>query len=88
MDRSRGREEEGTCLSIVAAHCSALKRDSYEIPDRRCSSGTFSFTVSVARNPTRLRAGLVGKPYTAALARCAVVRSSPTMNDGFTVHIV
>jgi hypothetical protein len=26
--------------------------------------------------------------YTAALARCVVVKSSPTMNDGFTVHMV
>ena len=26
--------------------------------------------------------------YTAALARCVVARSSPTINAGFTVHMV
>jgi hypothetical protein len=34
------------------------------------------------------KARLFGEYYTAALARCVVVRFSPTMNDGFRVHIV
>ena len=40
------------------------------------------------RKPTRSAQADSATAYTAALARCVVARSSPTINAGFTVHMV
>ena len=44
--------------------------------------------VSIISLPVANKPWLLGDRYYAALARCVVVRFSPTMKDGFTVDIV
>ena len=46
------------------------------------------FAVSVGANVRAHAQAESVTAYTAALARCVAVKSSPTINAGFTVHMV
>ena len=58
-----------------------------ELPAHVADVGELYFRIKRSRKYAP-RSGGVGDRYTAALARCIVVRSSPTINAGFTVHMV